>query len=186
MTWHEVNIGTQPAALQAYVAMRAFAPAVVLSAGTCGGLESLGFRIGEVVAAAGEFLYHDRRVPIPGFDAYARGHYPAADGRALAAALGLRAGAVASGNDLETHPHDLAFFARHGVVAKEMEAASVAWVGGLLGVPVHALKAITDFVDHPASTAAQFEANFQAACASLTSAVVRASDWLLSSRPAAP
>jgi adenosylhomocysteine nucleosidase/5'-methylthioadenosine nucleosidase len=93
---------------------------------------------------------------------------------------------VASGNDLETHPRDLEFFDRHGVVAKEMEAASVAWVGGLLGVPVHALKAITDFVDHPASTAAQFESNFQAACAALTVAVSRAADWLLSSRPAAP
>ena len=172
------NIGTQPAALQAYLSIQAFKPDAVISAGTCGGLEGRGFRIGEVVASSGDFLYHDRIVPIPGFEAYGRGHYPAADTEHLARDLGLRTGAVASGNALETSARDLEFFDRHGVAAKEMEATSVAWVCWMLDLPVYALKSITDFIDHPASTAEQFDRNFSAACANLCETVVRAVDWL--------
>ena len=99
-------------------------------------------------------------------------------GRQLARDLGLRTGAVASGNALETSARDLEFFDRHGVAAKEMEATSVAWVCWMLDLPVYALKSITDFIDHPASTAEQFDRNFSAACANLCETVVRAVDWL--------
>ena len=172
------NIGTQPAALQAYLSIQAFRPDTVISAGTCGGIEAKGFRIGDVVASSGDFLFHDRVVPIPGFEAYGRGHYPAADASELARDLGLKSGAVASGNALETTARDLAFFDRHGVAAKEMEAASVAWVCWMLDLPLYALKSITDFIDHPSSTAEQFERNFHTAGASLCAQVVRAVDWL--------
>ena len=41
-----------------------------------------------------------------------------------------------------------------------MEAASIAWMAELLGVPMLAVKSITDLVDHPTATAEQFAANF--------------------------
>jgi nucleoside phosphorylase len=41
-----------------------------------------------------------------------------------------------------------------------MEAASIAWVAELLGVPMLAIKSITDLVDHSTATAEQFQANF--------------------------
>ena len=52
-------------------------------------------------------------------------------------------------------------------MVKEMEAAAVAWVGSLHEIPVGAVKAITDLVDHPAPTAEQFTANLASAAAAL-------------------
>jgi 5'-methylthioadenosine nucleosidase len=172
-------IGTQPAVLQAYAALRAFAPDVVLNAGTAGGFERRSGRIGEVVAGNGRFLYHDRVIPIPGFDHYGPGEYGGADPTPLTALLGIRSGVVASGNSLDASERDREFFDRHEVIAKEMEAASLAWVCGLFGVPFYALKAITDLVDHPAATAEQFLANLRVASENLAEAVVRAVDTLV-------
>ena len=173
------NIGTQPAVLQTYVAIERFRPALVLNAGTAGGFQSQGVAIGEVLAGGREYLYHDRIIPLPGFDRYGLGHFPGADAGPLAQALGIRVGTVASGNALETSARDLELFARHGVMAKEMEAASLAWVCSLLDVPFYALKAVTDWVDHPASTGEQFNANLHLASSQLAERVVQAVDFLL-------
>jgi nucleoside phosphorylase len=164
--------------LQAYAALRSFAPTVVLNAGTAGGFERRGGRIGEVVAGNGRFVYHDRVIPIPGFDRYGPGEYAGADPAPLVHALGIRSGVVASGNSLDASERDRQFFDQHAVIAKEMEAASLAWVCGLYGVPFYALKSITDLVDHPAATAEQFLANLRAASENLAGAVVRAVDIL--------
>ena len=44
-------------------------------------------------------------------------------------------------------------------VAKEMEAAAVAWVCQRMGVAFTALKVITDLVDEPETTSGQFYRN---------------------------
>ncbi len=48
-----------------------------------------------------------------------------------------------------------------------MEAAAVAWVAHLHGVPAGAVKAITDLVDAPAEAAEQFLANLAEASEAL-------------------
>jgi nucleoside phosphorylase len=174
------NIGTQPAVLQSFLAIEHVRPALVLNAGTAGGFQAQGVGIGEVIAGAKEYLYHDRIIPLPGFDRYGLGHFPGADARALAEHLGLRVGVIASGNALETSDRDRDLFARHAVMAKEMEAASLAWVCSLLDVPFYALKAITDWVDHPAGSADQFSANLAQAVEQLALTVERAVDFLVS------
>ena len=64
-----------------------------------------------------------------------------------------------------------------------MEAAAVAWVGGLHGVAVGAVKAITDLVDSPVATAEQFSANLDAAARSLRATTLALLERLGSGAP---
>ncbi|NDF32103.1 MAG: hypothetical protein EB147_07730 [Acidimicrobiia bacterium] len=68
--------------------------------------------------------------------------------------------------------------ARNGGDVKEMEAAAVAHVGELMGIPVLAVKAITDLVDHHTATAEQFATNLTMATARLTTELLRVIDHL--------
>src|SRR5262245_28664327 len=78
------NIGTQAATLMTYVGIERFQPDLVISAGTAGGFAARGAEIGTVYLSDDEFLFHDRIVPLAGFDAQGAGHYPAANVRTLA------------------------------------------------------------------------------------------------------
>ncbi len=166
-------IGTTAAALTTQVALdrcRTISgrlPDLVLSVGTAGGWQRAGADIGDVYLAWDRFVCHDRRIDLPGFDRFGRGELPAADLRAHADALGCRLGVVTTGDSLDESPEDAARILASGAEVKEMEAAAVAWVGGLHDVPVGAVKAITDHVDHPAPTAEQFTANLAAAATAL-------------------
>ena len=69
------NIGTQAATLAAQAAIQAFRPDLLMNAGTAGGFASHGAEIGTVYLSAA-FKYHDRRIPLPGYDAYGIGDSP--------------------------------------------------------------------------------------------------------------
>ena len=143
------------------------APDLVLSVGTAGGWARDGSAIGDVFFAWDRFVCHDRRIELPGFDTFGRGEHPAADLRSHAEPLGCRLGVVTTGDSLDQSPEDAARILASGASVKEMEAAAVAWVGGLHGVAVGAVKAITDLVDSPVATAEQFTANLAAAAEAL-------------------
>ncbi len=163
-------IGSTAAALTTQTVLTAYPGDeidLVLSVGTAGGWSRLGADIGDVYMAWDRFVSHDRRIDIPGFDAFARGDLPAADLRHHAAALGCRTGIVTTGDSLDESPDDQERIRASGAEVKEMEAAAVAWVAHLHGVPVGAVKAITDLVDSPVSTSEQFTANLAAAAQSL-------------------
>lgn len=171
-------IGTTAAALSTQIALdrcRTLAtrhPDLVLSVGTAGGWQRSGASIGDVYLAWDRFVYHDRRIDIPGFDAFGRGDLPAADLRDHAAPLGCRLGIVTTGDSLDESPDDAARIVASGAEVKEMEAAAVAWIAGLHDVRVGAVKAITDLVDHPAPTAEQFSANLASAATALRETTV--------------
>ncbi len=171
------KIGTQPAALNAYVTCLHHRPDLLVSAGTAGAWGAQGAEVGDVFVSRDRFVYHDRRIPLPGFDEYAIGAYPAVDASALVAALGCKSGIVSTGNSLHDSDEDHRMMAEVGASVKEMEAAAVAWVADLLGVPVLAVKAVTDLVDHPAGSAAQFTANLSMASARLADALVATLGW---------
>jgi 5'-methylthioadenosine nucleosidase len=61
-----------------------------------------------------------------------------------------------------------------------MEAAAVAYVCELMKIPVMALKAITDLVDHHAATAVQFAANLHMASGQLAEKLVQVIDFCAS------
>ena len=142
-------------------------PYLVLTVGTAGGWDRAGASIGDVYLAWDRFVCHDRRIDLPGFDAFGRADLPAADLRAHADALGCRLGVVTTGDSLDESPEDAARIRASGAEVKEMEAAAVAWIGSLHDVPVGAVKAITDLVDSPVATAEQFSANLATAADAL-------------------
>ncbi len=175
------SIGTDAAALTTLEVVRRFSPDVLISAGTAGGWQSKGARVGDVYVSRGEFVHHDRRIAIDGFDRYGVGSYPSVDTAALAEALGLKRGIVTTGNSLDENDDDRSMIAINGGEVKEMEAAAVAHVADLAGVPMLAVKAITDLVDHHTATAEQFEANLSRASTRLARELVRIVDLLGSS-----
>lgn len=166
-------IGSTAAGLTTQVAIAAAhqtwnsAPDLVLSVGTAGGWARDGSAIGDVFLAWDRFVCHDRRIDLPGFDSFGRGEHRAADLRSHAEPLGCRLGIVTTGDSLDESPEDADRILASGAAAKEMEAAAVAWVCGLHGVPIGAVKAITDLVDSPVATAEQFTANLEAAAEAL-------------------
>lgn len=163
-------IGTTAAALTTHVVLNLGdrpTPDLVLSVGTAGGWSRHGSSIGDTYFAWPHFVCHDRRIDLPGFQAFADGCLPAADLRAHAAALGCGSGIVTTGDSLDESPTDRARISDNGGVAKEMEAAAVAWIAHLHGVPVGGVKTITDLVDSDVATPEQFTANLAVASASL-------------------
>lgn len=166
-------IGTTAAALATQVgidACRSIAgrpPDLILSVGTAGGWQRADASVGDVYLAWDRFVCHDRRIDLPGFDRFGRAELPAADLRIHAEPLDCRLGIVTTGDSLDESPEDAARILSSGAEVKEMEAAAVAWVGSLHEIPVGAVKAITDLVDHPAPTAEQFTANLASAAAAL-------------------
>lgn len=64
-------IGTDAAALTTYLAARALQPDLIVSAGTCGGFNRTDGKVGDVFCVS-SFQYHDRRIPIPGYDQFGR------------------------------------------------------------------------------------------------------------------
>lgn len=165
-------IGTVPAAVTTLVGIAVGRPDLVVSAGTAGGFGERGARIGDVVMAWDRFVFHDRRIPLGPFETYGTGNLPAADLRRLARRRGWRLGPVTTGDSLDATDLDRAAMAASGAEAKEMEAAAVARVAYWHRIPVTALKAVTDLVDHPVDTAQQFAANLHRAVEALQGACV--------------
>lgn len=167
------SIGSVPASLLTDLIIRRFKPSRVINAGTAGGFERTGGVVGDVYLGAEVVVFHDRRIPLENFEAMGRGHFPVQCDRRLAAQLGLKVGIVSTGDSLDCTPQDAEQLAFLMASVKEMEAAGIAWVCEHHRVPLVLLKAITDIVDHPASTASQFIANYALATMKLTDALVK-------------
>ena len=171
------NIGTIPAAVVSYLALDKLRPDLAITAGTAGGFKRLGASIGDVYLGT-SFAHHDRRIPLPSFDAYGVWAVAAAPAPRLAAAAGLKAGGVTTGNSLDWHEADMAAMKTNGAVVKEMEAAGVAWSAHLFGTPLIALKSVTDIVDGDQAAADEFVANLATATAALHDKLAAVLAWL--------
>ena len=173
------NIGTQAATLSAYVAIRDLNADVLISAGTAGGFSypqganTSGAKIGTVYLSDNEFVFHDRRVPLAGFDESAIGHYPSVNVRQMAVDLDLPYGVVSSGSSLQKSAEDIAVIERYGAVAKEMEAAAIAWVAWLHKTPFFAIKSITNLLDKPGASEHIFVQNLERSCEALLQQTLR-------------
>ena len=175
--------GTQPASLLAELALDWMKPDLLLNAGTAGGFSARGGSIGDLILARGNLCYHDRRIPMDGYREYGEGRYPSLDLAHLAAGIGARPGRISTGNALDFTPEDLRIMEAFQADAKEMEAAAMAWVASLYGVPFTALKAITDIVDGGVETATEFEKNFETAVGALAPATRRLLEALAKTPP---
>jgi nucleoside phosphorylase len=164
-------IGTQPAALTAWVAATRLSPRLIINAGTAGGFEKHGAAIGDVYLSEGPVVYHHRRIPLGNFEPYGVGSYPTVDVSAIARRLGLKLGKLTTGDSLDMSEQDARQIAASGSSIKDMEGAAVAWVASLMQIPFIAVKSITDLVDAPHPTADQFVTNLDRAVARLAAAL---------------
>lgn len=172
------GIGTVPAALTVHAAIESWRPDLVVSVGTAGGWQRQGTEIGDVFLAWDRFVFHDHRIGLPVFSSMSTADVRTADLRDLAADLGFELGVVTTGDSLDESPEDRRRIVDSGAAVKDMEGAAVAWVADLHGVPVTAIKTVTDLVDHPTPTAEQFMANLATASRALEGAAVGALGWL--------
>ena len=164
------SIGTLPAALATFAAINSVQAEIVISAGTCGGFIKMGGSIGEVIIA-NRCVFHDHRIPLEGFEEYGFGDFPVADMGAVAESLGFRIGTVSTGDALDAQSFDMERLVEVQALAKDMEAAAVAWVCEKVGVPFTALKVTTDLVDGDEPTEIEFSANLQFASERLSEAM---------------
>ncbi len=178
-TTHGVdNIGCEPATLMAYECISKLNPDIIISAGTAGGFASKDAEIGTVYASEKYFVFHDRIVPMPGFEEAAEGCYPALNVNQLAKDLGLKTGVISSGSSLEKNTKDQRIIDKYNAVAKEMEAAAIAWVASLHQTPYFAIKSITNLVDESNLSEDEFIKNFDYSVSALNSTLIDIINYL--------
>lgn len=164
-------IATQPAAVATQLVLDKLEPDLLINAGTCGGFIKRGGAIGKVYLTGGPFYFHDRRIPLAPFEKYADGGWILSDVTAWAKRLELEQGVVSSGNSLDMAPEDAERIERVGTHAKDMEAASIAWVADQHEKPLCAVKAVTDLVDGEHPTHEEFERHLHTASEALSETV---------------
>ena len=176
---HQVdNVGSEAATLMAYEAVTRLQPDLLISAGTAGGFAKNGAEIGTVYGSERFFVYHDRHVPIRGLAQSAIGEYPAAKIGRLAKDLGLPTGVISTGSSLEKSEKDILVINQYGAVAKEMEAAGIAWVAMLFNIPMMALKSITNLLDEENKSEHEFVANLSYASKTLQGKIIELITYL--------
>jgi 5'-methylthioadenosine nucleosidase len=67
-------VGTVAAAVNTHIGLSRIHPDILINAGTAGGFRRKGAEIGDVFITT-NIRHHDRRIPIPGFEEFSRGHY---------------------------------------------------------------------------------------------------------------
>lgn len=140
------NVGTVPAAVATFAAIHQFSPDLIINAGTAGGFLAKGAEIGDVFLTTSVFN-HDRRIPIPGFDAYGRGSYTSLQSSNIAKALNFKQGHLTTSNSLDHSSEDDKIMLEVGASVKDMEGAAIAWVAEQAEVPYLGIKCVTDIVD---------------------------------------
>jgi 5'-methylthioadenosine nucleosidase len=172
------SIGSVPAAVLAQLAIAHLKPSLIVNAGTCGGFQSKGHAIADVLIGTEYVAFHHRRSSIASMRDYGIGKYPVCDSSKLREALGLRDGIVTSGDALDYSKEDQQYIAANGGTLKEMEAAAIGWVCQFTKTPLLPVKTVTDWVDHPADTGVQFMANYDQSVKKLTEALILILDYL--------
>jgi len=181
------NVGTVPASLATFLAVEKMKAGespvdLVLNGGTCGGFARKGGEIGDVFLTTG-VANHDRRIGIPGFVEYGIGGLSSEiDPAAMAEALGYKTGVCTTGNSLDKTDKDDEYMKENDASVKDMEAAAIAWVCKLSGLPYMGVKVITDIVDGGVPSHEEFMENLSSAAQSLQSALPKVLAYVCESK----
>jgi 5'-methylthioadenosine nucleosidase len=173
------NVGTVPTSLATFLALAKLEGQVdlVMNAGTCGGFNRKGAAIGDVFLTSG-VANHDRRIPIPGFDAYGIGKLTTVNASQMAGNLGYKTGICTTGNSLDWVEKDDELMKENDASVKDMEAAAVAWICKMNDVPYLGVKVVTDIVDGGNPTQDEFMANLASAAESLQKALPKVLEYV--------
>lgn len=157
------KVGTQAAAVSAYLAIEQLGVEHIINAGTAGGFESRSTKVGDVFLCKTAF-YHDRRVPITSdWDEFAKGSYSLNFNSEWLEKYELKEGIVSTGNALDYVEKDLELLHSYGAHVKEMEAAAIAEICKEVDIPLTVIKSITDIVDGGRPTQEEFLENLSLA-----------------------
>lgn len=169
-------IGCEAATLTAQLAIDRFRPELIVNAGTAGGFGEKGACIGDIYLSHRYVVFHDRRVSIGKWAQMGYGYFPCADSTIWAEKTGYKQGICTTGSSLDLPEIDRQEMQKTGGEIKDMEAAAIAWVAQLYGIPLLCVKSITDLVDSGRPTAEAFNANLQLAAERLREACFRLID----------
>ena len=142
------------AALATYAALAKYRCALVVKAGTVGVAPTAG-GIGDVFLGD-SFVYHDRRIALPGYDAYGLGALRASIPDELAAfsrKRGWTRATVSTGDSLDFPATDKAVFEAAGASVKDMETAAIAEVAKMFKENFISINVAVDVLGHDSSKA---------------------------------
>jgi 5'-methylthioadenosine nucleosidase len=174
------NVGTVSAAMVTMLALQKDRPDVYLNAGTAGGFRREGAAIGDIFVTS-HYVYHDRRIPIPGYDTYGVGKLPSTlNATAMAATYDWKVGVCSTGNSLDKTAECDERMLQHQAAVKDMEVAAIAWTAKLHDTKFGAIKVVTDIVDGDVPTQEEFLANLMKASEQLQHALPMVLDYVAS------
>jgi 5'-methylthioadenosine nucleosidase len=175
------NVGTVAAATISMMTLQSYQPDIYINAGTAGGFQRNGASIGDIYIVS-SFTYHDRRIPIPGYDIYGTGK--------LSASINVNAildtyntwktGICTTGDSLDKTNECDTIMLQSNATVKDMEAAAIAWVSELYKIKFGSIKVITDIVDGTQPTYDEFLANLHTASEQLQHALPLLLDYISS------
>jgi 5'-methylthioadenosine nucleosidase len=155
------RIGSQGLNLVAWEALKKFEPEILINAGTGGGFHRNGSQPGDIYISTEAIKYHDRLFyPDTFFLNYGIGAYKCLEIPFIAKRLGVKVGVISTGGSMIASSQEEKQMLDNKAAVKEMEAAGIAEVAQMRGVPFIALKIITDLVDTLECPQNQFTNNF--------------------------
>ncbi len=166
------RIGTEYAALNTQSAIIEFFPDLIINAGTCGAF-SKDAEIADIITTDRPAVYHDHRVPIEGFDEFAKGRYPTIHRPEYFTGIDFKLGVVTTGSSLDMPKVDEQLIREGSGMAKEMECASVAAAAQLYGIDFFPIKSVTDIIDVELDNVDQFLANLSKASEKLGKTLIQ-------------
>jgi 5'-methylthioadenosine nucleosidase len=188
------NVGTIAAATITMMALQKEIPDVYINAGTAGGFQRNGAMIGDIYVVS-SFTFHDRRIPIPGYDTYGIGHQSSTINvhAILQQYESWKTGICTTGDSLDKTAECDVIMEQSNATVKDMEAAAIAWVAAMYS-PVKddtaktdptamkfgSIKVITDIVDGTQPTHEEFLSNLQKASEQLQHALPMVLDYIAS------
>jgi 5'-methylthioadenosine nucleosidase len=171
---------------------------VYINAGTAGGFQRNGATIGDIYVIS-SFAFHDRRIPIPGYDTYGMGKSTATiNVPAFLQHLNQnnsttddpnqeqpqpqhrwKTGICSTGDSLDKTTECDAIMEQHNASVKDMEASAIAWVVSMYkDIKFGSIKVVTDIVDGTQPTQEEFMANLQTASEQLQYALPMVLDYI--------
>lgn len=172
------NVGTISASMATYLALQIVKADILINAGTAGGFRRKGAQIGDVFLTTA-VAFHDRRIPLPGYDIYGTGKIDTFfDPAKMAAAYHWKTGVCSTSNSLDQTPACAERMLANDAAVKDMEAASIAWSAALHKTPFLGVKVVTDIVDGEIPTEDEFLQNLATASCKLQEALPLVLEYL--------
>lgn len=171
------NVGTISASTITMLALQKDIPDIYMNAGTAGGFQRNGANIGDIYVTS-TFVFHDRRIPIPGYDIYGIGKLSSTiPYHQLANHYNWKIGICSTGNSLDKTKECDDSMLQNNVTIKDMEVAAIAWTTALYNIKFGSIKVITDIVDGTIPTQDEFLSNLQVASEKLQYALPLVLDY---------